>query len=108
MCCATAGKGKLPAEGEGGEGGERPCLEVLLGLPARPISRRSEGHLNQSLEVRVVCSACGWLAGQGWINMAGFFIWWHRSVATPLRHWGGRKNTALSEWHTGTVATCLG
>ena len=65
MCCAAAGKGKLAVEGEGGEGGERPCLEVLLGLPARPISRRSEGHLNQSLEVRVVCSACHWLAGKG-------------------------------------------
>lgn len=46
-----AGKGKLAAVGEG-EGDERPCLEVLLGLPARAISRRSEGHMNQCLEVR--------------------------------------------------------
>ena len=57
---AAAGKGKLAAEGEeGGEGGEQPCLEVLLGMPARPVSRRNESHLNQSLEVRGPGWACG-------------------------------------------------
>lgn len=47
---ATAGKGKLGAA-EAEAAFELPCLEVLLGLPARGIARRSEGHLNQSLEV---------------------------------------------------------
>ena len=46
-----AGKGKLAADGGDAAADERPCLEVLLGLPARAISRRSEGHMNQSLEV---------------------------------------------------------
>lgn len=49
-CVHAAGKGKLAvAEAEAAQ--ELPCLEVLLGLPARGIARRSEGHLNQSLEV---------------------------------------------------------
>lgn len=38
--------------GTGEAAAERPCLEVLLGLPARGIARRSEAHLNQALEVR--------------------------------------------------------
>lgn len=46
----AAGKGKLVAA-EAEVARELPCLEVLLGLPARSIARRSEGHLNQSLEV---------------------------------------------------------
>lgn len=47
----SAGKGKMGAEAADVVE-ERPCLEVLLGLPARPIGRRSESHLNQGLEVR--------------------------------------------------------
>lgn len=50
------------AEGDAAE--ERPCLEVLLGLPARGISRRSEGHLIQSLEVRR--GVIGWYCGGRW------------------------------------------
>ena len=38
--------------GAGEAAAERPCLEVLLGLPARGIARRSEAHLSQALEVR--------------------------------------------------------
>lgn len=51
LCCplSPAGKGKVGEEAGGGPA-ERPGLEVLLGLPRRAISRRSEAHLNQALE----------------------------------------------------------
>ena len=54
LCCA--GKSKV---GEvAGAGEEQPCLEVLLGLPSRPVCRRSDQHMLQCLEVRVV--VVGW------------------------------------------------
>jgi hypothetical protein len=50
--CCTAGKGKRPLDdSDAAAAHERPCLEVLLGMPSRTVSRRSEGHMVQSLEV---------------------------------------------------------
>ncbi|KAI3425184.1 hypothetical protein D9Q98_008953 [Chlorella vulgaris] len=46
------GKGKRPLDdSDAAAAHERPCLEVLLGMPSRTVSRRSEGHMVQSLEL---------------------------------------------------------
>lgn len=39
---------------------EQPGLEVLLGLPGRPIARRSESHMSQCLEASRGVLFGGW------------------------------------------------